>query len=1004
MSAILYKVDTIGIEHLLDSPVSLNKHNKKWHLAFATIYCSRTLFSLARNKVPTIPSHVTLTIPPENNLFRIDETTLTEPVKEKNLGELQKVPSHVALTIPAEETAFFKIDKTTLSGLVKEKNLGEFQKLGGIDGVASSLETSLDGGINGSDDDIARRPKAFGFNTYNKLSFYPFVVKTFRDLTVLILLDCAALSLGCGAIKRDGLREGCLEGASIFVAAFLFISTSAIINYRETRQFEEMSPISNNIEIDVMRGGQRRRVQIVDLVVGDIVCLKIGDKVPADGLFVPGYSLQIVESSITGGDDHDDENIGQNPFMVSGTKPANADARMLVTSVGMNTTWRQMVKKKSNDNEQTPLQMKVKKLARSIRKILEIIVVLLLVVNYFTNNAIDKNENKEGSSKKNGYNIVAAAVIIINAVVPESLPLIGNLILAKAMERMKVVASAFDTVGSVSIIVTNKTGTLTLNQMKVKESWIGHESMDRVDSAGSSFISGLIHQGVALNTTGSVYRGPSRSEFEFSGSPTEKAVLSWALPVMKMVMDMELLKQNFTILFAEAFNSKKKLSGVLVKKKEDNTVHVHWKGAAELILAMCSSYYDASGTMKHLNGEERMKFKKIIQGMAKRSLQCIALAHKQVTEEAAEEDLKEKKSLEEENLILLTLLGIEDPCQPWVRETVEECRQKTGVNIKMITSDNVLTAKAIAIECGILHSDKEMESRAVMEADEFRKYTSEQRKEIIDEICVVAGASPSDKRLLLQSLKDKAVAGINDSEVRDIVILDDNFKNVAMDLRWGRCVYTNIKKFIQFQLTINVSALVIKIVAAISSCKVPLKTVQLLWVNLITGPLGALALGTEEPTTGPMEKQPVGQEPLITNIMWRNLLAQAFYQIVVLLTLHYRGKSIFNVTEAVKDTLIFNTFVLCQVFNEFNARKLKRKNIFEGIEKNIRFLVIAGITIFLQVVTVEFLKWFANTERLNWKQWGACLAIAAVSWPLGCIVKCRPVPERPIFSYLWEHI
>ncbi|GKV43754.1 hypothetical protein SLEP1_g51006 [Rubroshorea leprosula] len=985
MSAILDKVDTIGIEHLLDSLVLLNKRNKKWHLAFAAIYCSRTLLSLTRNKVPTIPSHVTLTIPHENNRFRIDETTLTEPVQEKNLRELQKVPPHVALTIPVEETAFFKIDKTTLSGLVKEKNLGELQKLGGINGVASSLETSLDGGISGIDDDVLRRQKAFGFNTYNKLSFHPFVVKAFRDLTVLILLGCAALSLGFGAIKRDGLREGWLEGASILVAAFLFISTSAIINYRGTRQFEEMSPIRNNIEIDVMRGGQRRRVQIVDLVVGDIVCLKIGDKVPADGLFVPGYSLQVVESSITGGDDHDDENIRQNPFMVSGTKVANADARMLVTSVGMNTTWRQMMNKKSNDNEQTPLQMKVKKLARSMRKILEIIVVLLLVVNYFTNDAIDKNDNKEDSHKKNVYNIVASAVIIINAVVPASLPLIVNLILAKAKERMKIVASAFDTVGSVSIIVTNKTGTLTLNQMKVKESWIGHESMDRVDSAGSSLISGSIHQGVALNTTGGIYRGTSRSEFEFSSSPTEKAILSWALPVMKMVMDMELLKQNFSILFAEAFNSNKKLSGVLVKKKEDNTVHVHWKGAAELILAMCLSYYDASGTIKHLNGEERMKFKKIIQGMAKRSLQCIALAHKRVTEEAAKEDLKEKRSLEEENLILLllALLGIEDPCQPWVRDTVEECRQNTGVNIKMITSGNVLTAKAIAIECGILRSDNELESRAVMEADQFRKYTSEQRKEIIDKICVVAGASPSDKRLLLQSLKDKghvvAVAGINDSEVRDVVILDDNFKNLAMDLSHQNR-------------------------GCDSSCKVPLKTVQLLWVNLITSPLGALALGAEEPTAGPMEKQPVGQEPLITNIMWRNLLAQAFYQIVVLLTLHYRGKSIFNVTEAVKDTLIFNTFVLCQVFNEFKARKLKRKNIFEGIEKNTRFLVIAGITIFLQVVTVEFLKWLANTERLNWEQWGACLAIAAVSWPLGCIVKCIPVPERPIFSYLCEHI
>ncbi|GLT99519.1 hypothetical protein SLE2022_169560 [Rubroshorea leprosula] len=698
--------------------------------------------------------------------------------------------------------------------------------------------------------------------------------------------------------------------------------------------------------------------------------------------------------------------------MLSGTKVANADARMLVTSVGMNTTWKQMMSKKSVENDHTPLQIKVKKLARSVRKISDIILILLVVVNNFTNNAIDENKNTEDSSKTKAQNvvnavkgIVAAAAIIVSVVVPESLPLIVKLTLAKAMERMKVVASAFDTAGSVSVIVTNKTGTLTLNQMKVEESWIGHESIHKVDSSTSSLISGLIHQGVALNTTGGVYRSSSGAEFEFSGSPTEKAILSWASPLMEM----ELLKQNFTILFTEAFNSKKKRSGVLVKKKKDNTIHVHWKGEADTILAMCSRYYDVSGNEKYLNREERMKFKKIIQGMAKGGLRCIALAHKQVIEEAAEEDFQERKRLEKENLILLALLGIEDRCQDWVRRAVEDCKQKTGVNIKLITGDNVLTAKAIASKCGILQPAEEKESSSVMEAGEFiRKYTPEQRKQIIDKICVVAGASPSKKRLVLQCLKDKghvvAVAGVNDPEVRDTVILDDHFENVATDLRWGRCVYTNIKKFIQFQLTINVAALVINIVAAISSSKVPLETVQLLWVNLITGPLGALALATEEPTAGPMEKQPVGQEPLITNIMWRNLLTQAFYQIAVLLTLQYKGKLIFGVTEAVNDTLIFNTFVLCQVFNEFNARKLKKKNIFEGIEKNKRFLVIAGLTIFLQVVMVEFLKQFADTERLNWEQWVACLAIAAVSWPLGWMVKCIPVPGRPIFNYLWEHI
>ncbi|KAF9677649.1 hypothetical protein SADUNF_Sadunf08G0129500 [Salix dunnii] len=300
--------------------------------------------------------------------------------------------------------------------------------------------------------------------------------------------------------------------------------------------------------------------------------------------------------------------------------------------------------------------------------------------------------------------------------------------------------------------------------------------------------------------------------------------------------------------------------------------------------------------------------------------------------------------------------------------------------------------------------------------------------ERVDKICVMARSSPLDKLLMVKCLKQKghvvAVTGdgTNDApalkeadiglsmgiqgtevakESSDIVILDDNFASVATVLRWGRCVYNNIQKFIQFQLTVNVAALVINFVAAVSAGEVPLTAVQLLWVNLIMDTLGALALATEQPTQELMEKNPVGRtEPLITNIMWRNLLSQALYQIAILLTLQFKGESIFGVTKGVNDTLIFNIFVLCQVFNEFNARKLEEKNVFRGIHKNRLFLGIIGITILLQVLMVEFLKKFADTERLNWGQWGGCIGTAALSWPIGWVVKRVPVPEKPIFSYL----
>ncbi|KAL1806494.1 hypothetical protein ACET3Z_029562 [Daucus carota] len=200
----------------------------------------------------------------------------------------------------------------------------------------------------------------------------------------------------------------------------------------------------------------------------------------------------------------------------------------------------------------------------------------------------------------------------------------------------------------------------------------------------------------------------------------------------------------------------------------------------------------------------------------------------------------------------------------------------------------------------------------------------------------------------------------------EIVLLDDNFASVANVIKWGRYVNSNIQKFLQFQLTVNVATLATDFVLAIFSGEVPLTSIQLLWVNFIMDTLGALALATEQPSKELMNKRPVGRtEPIISNIMWRNLIALALFQIVVFLTLQFRGKAIFSVDKDVKDTLFFNTFVLCQVFNEFNARNLENKNIFDGIQKSKMFIGIIGITILIQALMVECLNKYAGTERLN---------------------------------------
>jgi Ca2+-transporting ATPase len=707
---------------------------------------------------------------------------------------------------------------------------------------------------------------------------------------------------------------------------------------------------------------------------------------------------------------------------------------MLVTSVGMNTGWGQMMGSINGGlDEETPLQARLNKLTSYIGKVglaVAALVLAVMLIRYFTGNTEDDRGNREFNGAKTKFddvlnavvNIVAAAVTIIVVAIPEGLPLAVTLTLAYSMKRMMAdnamvrKLSACETMGSATTICTDKTGTLTLNEMKVTEFWLGKEAVkdeSSLDMQGN--VLKLLQQAVGLNTTGTVYKPNSASVPEISGSPTEKAILSWAF--FNLGMNMEEVQKNHEIIHVEAFNSVKKRSGVLVKSNSENTIRTHWKGAAEMILTSCSSYYDKAGMQKAIDAEERLQLESIIKKMAAKSLRCIAFAYK----EMGEESRQVLENLEENGLTLLGLVGMKDPCRPGVRTAVESCRA-AGVNIKMITGDNVNTARAIAIECGILNPDGDSDNEAVLEGVQFRNYSPEERMEKINKISVMARSSPFDKLLMVQCLKRKghvvAVTGdgTNDApalkeadiglsmgiqgtevakESSDIVILDDNFESVVTVLRWGRCVYNNIQKFLQFQLTVNVAALVINFVAAVSSGKIPLTAVQLLWVNLIMDTLGALALATEKPSNDLMAKSPVGRsEPLITRIMWRNLTAQALYQITILLVLQFKGRSIFGVDEKVNSTLIFNTFVFCQVFNEFNARKLERKNIFTGLLENKLFLAIIGITIVLQSVMVEILKRFANTERLDWGQWGACIGLAALSWPIGWLVKCIPVSRK----------
>ncbi|XP_062008948.1 calcium-transporting ATPase 9, plasma membrane-type-like [Rosa rugosa] len=950
---------------------------------------------------------------------------------------------------PPTPSGDYGIGLEPLVSLTREHNTSALQQYGGVKGISSLIKTNLEKGIDGDEADLVYRRNMFGSNTYPQKkgrSFLRFLWEAWQDLTLIILIIAAAVSLALG-IKTEGLAHGWYDGGSIAFAVFLVIIVTAVSDYRQSLQFQNLNEEKQNIQLEVMRGGRTVKISIFDIVVGDVVPLRIGDQVPADGILITGHSLAIDESSMTGESKivHKDQKA---PFLMSGCKIADGVGTMLVTSVGINTEWGLLMASISEDNgEETPLQVRLNGLATFIGIVgltVAASVLLVLWFRYFTGHSKNTDGGVEFEAGKTSLSkavdgavkIFTIAVTIVVVAVPEGLPLAVTLTLAYSMRKMmadKALVrrlSACETMGSATTICSDKTGTLTLNQMTVVEAYVGRNKIHPPDDSSQlhPLVSTLLSEGIAQNTSGNVFE-PEGGEVEISGSPTEKAILSWAV---KLGMKFNAIRSESMILHVFPFNSEKKRGGVALKGS-DSKVHIHWKGAAEIVLDSCTEYLDSNGCSQDIN-QDKDFFKAAIDGMAASSLRCVAIAYRpyELDKVPTEEENLSQWALPEDNLVLLAIVGIKDPCRLGVKDAVRLCTE-AGVKVRMVTGDNLQTAKAIALECGILCSVEDATEPNIIEGKTFRELSEKEREEVAQKITVMGRSSPNDKLLLVQALRKggDVVAvtgdGTNDApalheadiglsmgiqgtevakESSDIIILDDNFASVVKVVRWGRSVYANIQKFIQFQLTVNVAALTINVVAAISSGHVPLNAVQLLWVNLIMDTLGALALATEPPTDDLMHRAPVGRRaPLITNIMWRNLLIQALYQVCVLLVLNFLGNSILGLKEdntqaaGVKNTIIFNAFVFCQIFNEFNARKPEELNVFSGVTKNYLFMGIIGVTFVLQILIIQFLGTFAKTVVLDWKQWLICFGIAIISWPLAIVGKLIPVPETPFSQY-----
>ncbi|KAK9291104.1 hypothetical protein L1049_009291 [Liquidambar formosana] len=924
--------------------------------------------------------------------------------------------------------AGFDIDPDELGSIVQGHDIKSLKIHEGVIGIARKVSVSLEDGVSSSS--IDSRKKIYGLNRYTEKppkSFIMFVWEALQDLTLIILMVCAVVSIGVG-LATEGLPKGMYDGLGIILSVFLVVIVTAISDYRQSLQFRDLDKEKKEIKIQVTRDGYRQKVSIYDLVVGDIVHLSIGDQVPADGIFISGYSMLIDESSLSG--ESEPVNIDEEkPFLLSGTKVQDGSGKMLVTSVGMRTQWGKLMETLNEGGEdETPLQVKLNGVATIIGKIglaFAVLTFVVLTVRFLVEKVLQgKITDWSSSDAEKLLNYFAVAVTIIVVAVPEGLPLAVTLSLAFAMKKLMNERalvrhlSACETMGSASCICTDKTGTLTTNHMVVEKVWIcgkaseikGNKSRDVLKSETSETVLNIILQAIFQNTGSEVVKDKDGKN-SILGTPTESALLEFGL---LLGGDFDAQRREFRILKVEPFNSVRKKMSVLVALP-DGGFRAFCKGAAEIILSLCDKFVDSTGKSVHLSEEQARNITDVITGFASEALRTLCLAFKDIDE----------NSIPSNNYTLIAVVGIKDPVRPGVKDAVQTCLA-AGITVRMVTGDNINTAKAIARECGILTADG-----LAIEGPEFSSKSPEEMKQIIPRIQVMARSLPLDKHTLVTHLRNmcEVVAvtgdGTNDApalheadiglamgiagtevakENADVIILDDNFATIVNVATWGRAVYINIQKFVQFQLTVNVVALVLNFVSACISGSAPLTAVQLLWVNMIMDTLGALALATEPPNDGLMDRPPVGRGvSFITKAMWRNIIGQSIYQLVVLGVLNFDGEKLLRLNGSdasdVLTTFIFNTFVFCQVFNEINSREIEKINIFGGMFNSWTFISVMVSTVAFQAIIVEFLGDFASTVPLSWQLWLLSILIGAVSIPVAVVLKCIPVEKATVMPH-----
>lgn len=871
-----------------------------------------------------------------------------------------------------------------------------------------------------TDAEVLESRKKYGVNILTppeKEPLWKQFLEKFTDPLIIILMIAGVLSIGISFYEYFGLNEGFtvfFEPIGIFVAILLATGLAFYFELKADKEFAILNQVNDDELVEVIRNCNATQIPKKDVVVGDVVIINTGAEVPADGELLECVSLNVDESTLTGEPmchksvdekDFDPDATYPTNHVLKGTKVMEGHGIFRVTAVGDKTeNGKVFVAAQIDDSVKTPLNEQLDGLSDLITKLsygFAALVVIGRLLIYF----LGDNSMEWAHITAYVLQTLMIAVTLIVVAVPEGLPMAVTLSLAYSMRRMLKTNNlvrkmhACETMGATTVICTDKTGTLTQNQMSVEEAqFYGLANQ----ALGTDETSRLIKEGIALNSTASLdLSNPDKPVV--LGNPTEGALLLW---LRNNGIDYRNLKEDANVVEELPFSTERKYMATVVDSAQlEGKKILYVKGAPEIIRSLCKQI-DKNVNIADIDRQ--------LTDYQNRAMRTLGFAYQVLND--SDMAIADGKVVAD-NLTFMGIVAIADPVRKDVPAAVQKC-MAAGINVKIVTGDTPGTAKEIGRQIG-LWTKKDSDS-AIITGAEFEKLSDDELDKKVLGLKIIARARPLDKKRLVESLQrnNQVVAvtgdGTNDApalkaahvglsmgdgtsvakEASDITIIDNSFSSICRAVMWGRSLYQNIQRFLLFQLTVNVAACFIMLVGAFMGTESPLTVTQMLWVNLIMDTFGAMALASLPPSQSVMKDKPRDRKAFIlTKPMMKDILGVGgfFFLLLVVFLYIFQHTEITQMTDLLhcklgeanglspyEQTLLFSIFVWTHLWYMFNTRSFETGKSFFQLKMSKEFFTIVAIIFIGQIVIVEVLYDFFNCTPMKLIDWVIIVVLSSL--------------------------